>query len=183
MSVARAAGARTFPARFLFVAAMNPCPCGYRGDPRRACACSPRDVARYRRKISGPLLDRIDLHVEVPAVASSDFGSEGDGEPSAAVRARVVAAREVQRARSGDPRLVNAALSGRSGRSALRPTPEAKALLDRAVDRLTLSARGYQRVLRVARTIADLAGRASVGTAEVAEALRFRPGREPHETA
>ena len=74
VSVARAAGARTFPARFLFVAAMNPCPCGYRGDPRRTCGCSPRDVARYRRKISGPLLDRIDLHVEVPALSSADFG-------------------------------------------------------------------------------------------------------------
>ncbi|MEO8056301.1 MAG: YifB family Mg chelatase-like AAA ATPase, partial [Acidobacteriota bacterium] len=178
VSVARAAGARTFPARFLFVAAMNPCPCGHRGDPRRACACSPRDVARYRRKISGPLLDRIDLHVEVPALSSSDFGADGDGEPSRAVRARVVAAREVQRARTGDPRLVNAALSGRSGRAALKPTPDAKALIDRAVDRLTLSARGYQRVLRVSRTIADLAGKASVGAAEVAEALRFRPGRD-----
>ena len=178
VSVARAAGARTFPARFLFVAAMNPCPCGHRGDPRRACACSPRDVARYRRKISGPLLDRIDLHVEVPALSSSDFGADGDGESSRTVRARVVAAREVQRTRSGDPRLVNAALSGRSGRAALKPTPDAKALLDRAVDRLTLSARAYQRVLRVSRTIADLAGKASLGAAEVAEALRFRPGRE-----
>ncbi|MBK9063126.1 MAG: YifB family Mg chelatase-like AAA ATPase [Acidobacteria bacterium] len=182
VSVARAAGARTFPARFLFVAAMNPCPCGHRGDPRRACACSPRDVARYRRKISGPLLDRIDLHVEVPALSSSDFGADGDGEPSRAVRARVVAAREVQRARTGDPRLVNAALSGRSGRAALKPTPDAKVLLDRAVDRLTLSARAYQRVLRVSRTIADLAGKASAGAAEVAEALRFRPGREASES-
>jgi magnesium chelatase family protein len=183
VSVARAAGARTFPARFLFVAAMNPCPCGFRGDPRRACACSARDVARYRRKISGPLLDRIDLHVEVPALSSADFGSEADGEPSKAVRDRVVAAREVQRARSGDPRLVNASLSGRSGRSALKPTPDAKTLLDRAVDRLTLSARAYQRVLRVARTIADLAGRAAVGAPEVAEALRFRPVREASEGA
>ena len=183
VSVARAAGARTFPARFLFVAAMNPCPCGHRGDPRRECACSPRDVARYRRKISGPLLDRIDLHVEVPALSSSDFGADGDGEPSRAVRARVVAAREVQRARTGDPRLVNAALSGRSGRVALRPTPDAKALLERAVDRLTLSARAYQRVLRVSRTIADLAGRTSIGASEVAEALRYRPGRETSESS
>ena len=178
VSVARAAGARTFPARFLFVAAMNPCPCGYRGDSRRPCACSPRDVARYRRKISGPLLDRIDLHVEVPGLSSSDFGADGDGEPTKAVRARVVAARERQIARTGDPRLVNAALSGRAGRAALKPSPDAKALLDRAVDRLTLSARAYQRVLRVARTIADLAGEPSVGTPSVAEALGFRPGRD-----
>jgi magnesium chelatase family protein len=178
VSVARVAGARTFPARFLFVGAMNPCPCGYRGDPRRPCACSPRDVARYRRKISGPLLDRIDLHVEVPGLSSSDFGADGDGEPTRVVRARVVAARQRQIARTGDPRLLNAALSGRTGRSALKPTPEAKALLDRAVDRLTLSARAYQRVLRVARTIADLAGVAIVGAPALAEALRFRPERE-----
>jgi magnesium chelatase family protein len=177
VSVARVSGARTFPARFLFVAAMNPCPCGYRGDARRTCGCSPRDVARYRRKISGPLLDRIDLHVEVPALSSSDFGVDGDGEPSKTVRARVVAARARQTARTGDARIVNASLSGRTGRAALKPSPEAKALLDRAVDRLTLSARGYQRVLRVARTIADLAGNASVGAPEVAEALGFRPGR------
>jgi magnesium chelatase family protein len=181
VSLARAAGARTFPARFLLVAAMNPCPCGFRGDPRRACACSPRDVARYRRKISGPLLDRIDLHVEVPALASSDFGADADGETTSTVRKRVVRAREVQRARSGDPRLVNAALSGRSGRAVLKPTAEAKALLDKAVDRLTLSARGYQRVLRVARTIADLSERASVGPSEVAEALRYRPAKEVSE--
>ena len=111
VSVARVAGARTFPARFLLVGAMNPCPCGFRGDPRRACSCSPRDVARYRRKISGPLLDRIDLHVEVPALASSDLGTDGDGETSAAVRARVEAARARQAARTGDPRLVNAAVA------------------------------------------------------------------------
>lgn len=178
VSVARASGARTFPARFLFVAAMNPCPCGYRGDVRRSCVCSARDVARYRRKISGPLLDRIDLHVEVPALGSSDFGAEGDGERSESVRARVVAARARQASRTGDPRLVNAALSGRTARAVLKPTPEAKALLDRAVDRLTLSARAYQRVLRVARTIADLAEKASAGAPEVAEALRYRPGRE-----
>jgi magnesium chelatase family protein len=183
VSVARASGARTFPARFLLVAAMNPCPCGYRGDARRPCACSPHDVARYRRKISGPLLDRIDLHVDVPALSSSDFGTDGDGEPSAAVRARVVAARGRQAARTGDRRLVNAALSGRTGRAALKPAPDAKALLDRAVDRLTLSARAYQRVLRVARTIADLSSSPSIGVAEVAEALRFRPGREASETS
>src|ERR1019366_4378604 len=137
VSVARVAGARTFPARFLLVGAMNPCPCGFRGAPRRACSCSPRDVARYRRKISGPLLDRIDLHVEVPALAASDLGTEGDGESSATVRSRVEAARERQALRTGDPRLVNAALPGRLARSILKTTPEARALLTRAVDRLT----------------------------------------------
>jgi magnesium chelatase family protein len=175
VSVARAAGARTFPARFLLVAAMNPCPCGFRGDPRRACACSPRDIARYRRKISGPLLDRIDLHVEVPAVPASDFAAGGDGEPSASVRARVVAARKRQLERTGDARLTNAALPGRLARTQVKATPEARALLERAVDRLGLSARGYQRVLRVARTAADLEGAQTVGPVHVAEALRFRP--------
>ena len=175
VSVARVAGAKTFPARFLLVGAMNPCPCGFRGDPRRACSCSPRDVARYRRKISGPLLDRIDLHVEVPALAAADLSGDGDGEASRAVRARVEAARGLQAARSGDPRLVNAALPGRLARTILKAAPEARALLTRAVDRLTLSARAFQRVLRVARTIADLETAPLIHPAHVAEALRYRP--------
>ncbi len=176
VSVARAAGSRTFPARFLLVGALNPCPCGYRADPRHSCRCSERDIGRYRRKISGPLLDRIDLHVDVPALAAADFGAGGEGEPSSAVRARVVAARRRQLRRTGDPRLTNGGLSSRSLKRFGQLSDPARRLLERAVDRLGLSARAYHRVVRVALSIADLEGADGIGDPHVAEALRYRPG-------
>jgi magnesium chelatase family protein len=172
--VTRASGSRSFPARFLLVAAMNPCPCGFRGDPRKECTCSGHDVARYRRKVSGPLLDRIDLHVEVPAISSGDLAAEEAPEPSARVRERVQAARARQTGRTGDPRLTNAALTPSRLRATAGLHPEASALLARAMDRLALSARAHQRVVRVARTIADLEAAAGTGPAHVAEALRYR---------
>jgi magnesium chelatase family protein len=175
VSVARAAGSRTFPARFLLMAAMNPCPCGFRGDPRHACRCTEREIARYRRKISGPLLDRIDLHVEVPALAAADFGAGGEGESSAAVRERVVAARRRQAERTADPRLTNGSLAGRALKRDARLSEGARKLLERAVDRLGLSARAYHRVLRVGLTISDLALATGVNEEHVAEALRYRP--------
>ncbi len=175
MRVTRASGSRAFPARFLLAAAMNPCPCGYQGDTRKACSCSPSDVARYRRKVSGPLLDRIDLHVEVPALASSDLDGGPAPETSAAVRARVVEARARQTARTGDARLTNDAPSPARLRATAALQPEGSALLARAMDRLGLSARAHQRVVRVARTIADLEGSAATSPAHVAEALRYRP--------
>jgi magnesium chelatase family protein len=175
VSVARASGSRSFPARFLLVAAMNPCPCGFLGDTRRPCHCTDREVSRYRKKISGPLLDRIDLHVEVPAVPAGDFHSPVESEPSRTVAERVQRARRVQSSRSGDPRFTNATLASRHLRQQIGLEPSARELLEKAMDRLGLSARGYQRVLRVARTIADLEGSEKTSSRHVAEALRYRP--------
>ncbi len=175
VSVSRAAGTRSFPARFVLVAAMNPCPCGFQGDARRRCVCSERDVARYRRKVSGPLLDRIDLHVDVPPLPAADLDSGPPAERTAVVRQRVLAARQRQESRTGDPRLLNASVPPRGLRSRFGVSTEAAALLARAMDRLGLSARGYHRLLRVSRTIADLAGCPSVEAAHAAEALRYRP--------
>jgi magnesium chelatase family protein len=175
VSVARASGSRSFPARFLLVAAMNPCPCGFLGDPRRRCQCSERDVSRYRNKVSGPLLDRIDLHVEVPAVPAGDFHGTVESEPSRTVAERVRKARSAQAARSGDPRHTNAALPARQFKLQMGLEPAARELLEKAMDRLGLSARGYQRVLRVSRTIADLEGSPGTTAAHAAEALRYRP--------
>lgn len=173
--VTRASTSRSFPARFLLVAAMNPCPCGFRGDVRKECTCSEHDVARYRRKVSGPLLDRIDLHVEVPALPAADIAGGASPESSRSVRERVVSARARQTERTGDARMTNAALPPSRLRSTAALQPDAAALLARAMDRLALSARGHQRVLRVARTIADLEGAAATGPVHVAEALRYRP--------
>jgi magnesium chelatase family protein len=131
-------------------------------------------VARYRKKISGPLLDRIDLHIEVPAVPAGDFHSQVESESSRAVAERVRRARGIQLARSGDPRFTNATLPTRHLRQQISLEPSARALLEKAMDRLGLSARGYQRVLRVARTIADLEGAEVTSASHAAEALRYR---------
>lgn len=175
VTIARAARTTVFPARFVLVAAMNPCPCGFLGDQRRPCRCTPMQVAKYRGRLSGPLRDRIDLIVDVPAVPVSALADGPPGESSETVRTRVCAARERQHARYGPegPR-TNAALRGRRAAAACRPDAEGRDLLRRAVEQLGLSARGYDRVLKVARTIADLAGDARVGGDHVAEALQYR---------
>ena len=172
LTVARGSGSLVFPTDVQLVAAMNPCPCGWLGDESDRCACSPPLLARYRARVSGPLLDRIDLHVEVRRIAVSALAEDdGGGERSAAVRARVEAARERQRARRG---CLNAQLGGREVRRVCRIGPAGRRLLELASERLGLSARAYTRILRVARTIADLAGEAEVTTTHLAEAIQYR---------
>jgi magnesium chelatase family protein len=175
VTVVRAHGALTFPASFLLVAAMNPCPCGFLGDARRACRCATGDVSRYHRRVSGPLLDRIDLHVEVPAVPVGELGGERRAESSCAVRDRVEAARARQRARLGDrPASCNAELRPADLGRDCRLDAAGRRLLEASIVRLGLSARAYGRILKVARTIADLAGESEIATAHLAEAIQYR---------
>jgi magnesium chelatase family protein len=171
INVSRAARQIEFPAEFQLVAAMNPCPCGYLGHPGGRCRCTPDQVIRYRRKISGPLLDRIDLQVEVPDVPQEDLTRAAEGEPSEAIRARVASARACQLKRQGRP---NATLATRDVDKHCTPDAQGATLLKQAISRLGLSARGYHRVLKVARTIADLAGAKPVAAADVAEAIQYR---------
>jgi magnesium chelatase family protein len=177
--IARAATTLSFPARFTLVGAMNPCPCGRSGESGavRPCSCAPADVARYRARLSGPLADRFDMHVTVGAVPVATLGGAPPGEATTAIAARVAAARARQRARYRAMRGVecNAHVAGRWLDAHGGVEPAARALLASAAERLALSARGYHRVLKVARTVADLADEERVGTTAVAEALRYRP--------
>ena len=169
--VSRAARQAEFPARFHLIAAMNPCPCGHYGSTLRSCRCSPDVIARYQGRISGPLLDRIDLQVEVPAVAPDALAATPDGEPSATIAARVIAARSMAQARQG---CSNAELSGEALDAHCALDAPAGRFLHAASARLGWSARGYHRVLRVARTIADLGGRATLQDNHLAEAIQLR---------
>jgi magnesium chelatase family protein len=174
--ITRAAGTMTFPASFMLVAAMNPCPCGYHGDPKRECRCSPGEVERYRRKISGPLLDRIDLHVEAPAVAYGELTATSPAESSAAIRERVTAARIIQTERFGHHgrTTCNARMSHTQLREHCRVDSASGELLRTAMEDLGFSARGHDRILKVARTIADLSSSESIGKAHLLEALGYR---------
>ena len=176
VTIARANLSLTYPARFMLAAAMNPCPCGHYGDPQRACSCAPQVVQRYLARVSGPLLDRIDLHVEVPAVRYRELSDQRGAEPSEAIRSRVDAARRRQRERfAGRPGLhANAHMRPREIREFCRVGEASDALLKTAITRLGFSARAYHRVLKIARTIADLEGMAEIGTSHVSEAIQYR---------
>ena len=176
ITVSRAKYSVEYPANFTLVAAMNPCPCGYYNHPARECVCSPGSVHRYMSRISGPLMDRIDMHVEVTPVCAAELSAAAPGESSAAIRARVVRAREVQavRFRGAQGVHTNAMMNAAMLREYCRPDAASAALLERAMERLNLSARAYDRILKVARTIADLAGHETVTAADVAEAINYR---------
>jgi magnesium chelatase family protein len=169
--IARAMRTVAFPARFMLIGAMNPCPCGYLGDQVRACRCSPIQIARYASRLSGPLRDRMDLTVGVTALPARELIHSGGGEPSDAIRVRVIAARERQMARDGR---LNARLQGRTLRSRTVFDAAARRMFDAALTRLALTARGHDRVLRVARTIADLDASDTVTADHLAQALQFR---------
>jgi len=176
VTISRVQGSVTFPASFMLVGAMNPCPCGYLGDPVRPCTCPASAVARYQRRMSGPLLDRVDLFVEVPRVEYEKLAGPAGGEPSEVVRERVARARERQARRfAGTPITCNAEMGPVEVWEVCQVEPSARSLLQTAVRQLGLSARAYHRVLKVARTIADLEGSEAIRLPHLAEALQYRP--------
>ncbi len=171
ITISRAARQTDFPCRFQLIAAMNPCPCGYRGHPKRSCRCSPDAVARYQARISGPLLDRIDMQLTVPAINTDALSGAADGEPSAEIAGRVARAHALQLERQGKP---NALLSVAEIDRYCQPDSAAGTLLRAAIERLDWSARAYHRVLKLARTIADLVGATSIDSTHAAEAIQYR---------
>ena len=179
VTISRAQGSLTFPANFMLVAAMNPCPCGYFGDPIKPCTCAPSAVTKYQKRISGPLLDRIDIHIEVPRVEYQKLSSDRLGESSETIRQRVETARQRQRERFASIKsahiFANADMRVGEIRQFCKLDEAGESLIRAAMGQMNLSARGYHRVLKLARTIADLAGSEQIQTAHLAEALQYRP--------
>ncbi|MBT8406051.1 MAG: ATP-binding protein, partial [Deltaproteobacteria bacterium] len=174
-TIARAATSITYPARFMAVAAMNPCPCGFYGDYKRQCQCTHLQIQRYRTKVSGPLLDRLDIHVEVPAVQYQDLAQESSGESSETIRGRVNMARIVQQERFMRYKIYcNAQMPPRLLKKFCRLEEDSHRLLETAIDRLGLSARAHNRILKIARTTADLQGLEHISPAHIAEAIQYR---------
>ena len=175
VTISRSAGKITLPCNFMLVAAMNPCPCGYLGDPKHECRCSPAQIQRYRARISGPLLDRIDLHIEAPALSITELRSDRAGESSAVIRERVEAARQRQRLRFRDtPIAANARMPASQLKKICVLDAKLGDLLQQAMEQLSLSARAYDRILKVARTIADLAGAERIESPHLLEAIQYR---------
>lgn len=175
VTISRVNHAVNFPARFMLVAAMNPCPCGYLGDPKHACSCGAAQIYKYRSRISGPLLDRIDIHIEVPPVDIRDLASDREEDPSRVIKGRIMKARDIQRKRFAGRKIhANAQMSVRDIRKCCSADEAAEKLLVAAVEKWALSPRAYHRILKVARTISDLEGHDTVAEAHIAEALRYR---------
>ena len=176
ITISRAKYSLTLPCSFMFVASCNPCPCGYYGDPTHQCVCTPGQIARYMSRISGPLMDRIDIQIEITPVPFKDISKAAPGEPSANIRARVIAARQIQEARFREHPGVhcNAQMTERLIHQYAEPDEAGIQMLRMAMERLSLSARAYSRILKVARTIADLEGSETVQSQHIAEAIGYR---------
>jgi magnesium chelatase family protein len=174
VTISRASGSLTFPARFIFFAAQNPCPCGFLGDLKRNCSCMPGQISKYQRRVSGPLMDRVDIYLEVPAVEVEKLSDNIEVESSKKVRERVVAARLIQSSRYKGRILTNSEMSNENIKEFCVISEEGMNLLKMAISSFNLSARGYHRVLKLSRTIADLSGSENILTEHVAEALQYR---------
>jgi len=176
VTISRVQGTLTFPARFILIAAMNPCPCGYATDPERSCQCTPFQIAKYQKRISGPLLDRIDLHISVPRVKYDKLSDEHPAEPSRDIRTRVQNARDIQRVRFADsPSVANVDMSAREIREVCVVDGAGQDLLRLAVSQMHLSGRAYHRILKLSRTIADLSLSEAIRSEHIAEAIQYRP--------
>jgi magnesium chelatase family protein len=175
VTISRAITSLTYPASMMLVAAMNPCKCGFHGDPFHQCLCTPHQIQTYRSKVSGPLMDRIDIHIEVPAIKFNEIASDTLGEPSSSIRERVTRARTIQQERfNSDGIYANAHMKPRHIRKYCKIDESCTTLMESAMNRLGLSARAYNRILKVARTIADIEGSEKIATEHISEAIQYR---------